>query len=160
MTTEISKTKQRRPRSTYSESLALRVCKVIATSSVGIKRMVADDMSLPSESTIYLWILNNPRFADAYKEAREKQADIRRQACQAIAETCLDEVRALVEARRPDAAALAKALVAATNLVIQVQFRLAAWMAPKPSGSSDGEGKWRGRGVPFVCPADLNELIG
>ena len=148
MTTETATTKERRRKSVYTDSLGRRVCQAIATSTIGIKRMVEADKTLPSESTIYLWVQQNPQFADDYKAARKAQADARREAAQELAEACLKEVQALTADKTPGAAACAKAVTAAYQQLIDVQFRIAAWLAPKNKGTSDDDdddgGPWRG----------------
>ena len=131
MTSVKETTTERRPRSTYSEKLAERVCQLIAVSTIGLKRMVAADMTLPSESTIYLWVQLYPDFHDKYHAAREAQAEARWAACQVIAEDYQKDVKVLVAASDPQLAAKTKALNEAAKLVIDVQCRMIAWLSPK-----------------------------
>ena len=154
-------TKERRRKSVYRDKLGERVCRAIATSTVGIKRMVEADKTLPSESTIYLWVQQNPRFADEYKAARRAQADARMEACQEIAERCVMEVQALTAQNTAASGANAKALVAAYQQLIEVQRRIAAWLAPKSKATSDDDddgGPWIGDRE-MEMPENLDDLI-
>ena len=155
--------KERRRKSVYTDRLGERVCQAIATSTIGIKKMVEADKTLPSESTIYLWVQQHPGFADAYKAARKAQADARREAAQELAERCLREVQALAADKTTGAAACAKAVATAYQQLIDVQFRIAAWLAPKNKGSSDDDdddgGPWRGY-RDAEMPENLDDLIG
>ena len=74
-----------------------------------------------------------------YHAAREAQAGARWAACQEIAEKCDQRVQALVDASDPQLAAKTKALKEAANLVLDVQYRMIAWLAPKKAS----EGKRR-----------------
>ncbi len=154
-------TKERRRKSVYTDKLGERVCQAIARSTVGIKKMVAADKTLPSESTIYLWIQQHPGFADDYKLARIAQADARMEAAQELAERCLEQVKVLVAKETAVAVAAAKALVSAYRLLIDVQRGLAAWLKPKKHGSSDDDdgGPWRGY-RDAEMPENLDDLIG
>ena len=151
---------ERRRKSVYTDKLAERVCQAIAVSTVGIKRMVAADMTLPSESTIYLWVQEYPEFADNYHAAREAQAEARWEMCQETAEKCQRDVQALVDADSPQLAAKTKALNDAAKLVIEVQYRLIAWLAPKKAEAAAGRGvkKPVHKGAPFTYK-DLDDLI-
>ena len=149
--------KERRRKSVYTDALGERVCLAIATSTIGIKKMVEADRTLPSESTIYLWVQQNPRFAANYRAARSAQADARIEAAQEIAETCIREVKAVIAADRPGAAAKAQALVAAYRLAADVQHRIAAWLKPKKAAgkASDDDG-WDGYGNSYSEPIDID----
>lgn len=159
MTTSTETTKERRRKSVYTDELGERVCRAIATSTVGIKRMVADDKTLPSESTIYLWVQLNLRFADNYKAARIKQADARMEAAQEAFIACKAEAKVLMAEKTKEARDEARILISLMNAEMQMQYRLAAWLAAKKSKDDDGYGEWRGIGKPFIDPANLDNII-
>ena len=148
MTTSPETTKERRRKSVYTDKLGERVCRAIATSTIGIARMVAADKTLPSESTIYLWIQLNPRFADAYAAARKEQANARMEAAQEVLETTKVEVRALIAEKTKDAREEAKILITMMKAEMAMQYRLAAWLAPRTSAGTvkdDDEDLWNGK---------------
>ena len=138
--------KERRRRSVYSEATAKRVCDAIATSTMGLKRLVEADRTLPSESTIYLWVQEHPEFRDAYNAARVRQADTRMEACRDIALACEAEVKALLAAEGRKAEPAARVLISLANMQINVNYRLAAWFAPKTvkKSNDDDGGPWIG----------------
>jgi len=153
-------TTERRRKSVYTDKLGDRVCQAIATSIVGIKRMVADDKTLPSESTIYLWVQLNTRFAEAYRAARRQQAEVRRDACGDVMAECKIEVKALVAKGNAVASMNAKILISLAKFEVDVHQRLAAWLAPiEKESSKDDSGGWRGGDRPFIDPANLANVI-
>ena len=144
MTAEV--TKERRRKGVYTDKLGERVCRAIATSTVGIARMVAADKTLPSESTIYLWIQLNSRFADAYAAARKEQANARMEAAQEVLESTKVEVRVLLAEKTKAARDEAKILITMMNAEMNMQYRLAAWLSPRTSaGKAKDDDEWDGK---------------
>ena len=148
MTTETGAPKERRRKSVYSDKLGERVCRAIARSTVGIKKMVEADKTLPSESTIYLWVQMYPEFGDNYKAARKEQANARMEAAQEALETCKSEVRVLMAEKTREAREEARILITMMKAEMDMQYRLAAWLAPKGKARTDDDdddgGPWRG----------------
>lgn len=59
--------------STYTEEIALRICERLADGE-SLKAMCEDE-DMPSKSTVFKWLSENPTFSDMYARAREAQAD-------------------------------------------------------------------------------------
>ncbi len=59
--------------SIYSEELADKVCKAIATSQAGLRKTLASDPELPALVTVQLWMANIPNFAVQYSQAKNTQ---------------------------------------------------------------------------------------
>lgn len=59
--------------STYTEEIALRICERLADGE-SLKAMCEDE-DMPSKSTVFKWLSENPAFSDMYARARESQAD-------------------------------------------------------------------------------------
>ena len=62
--------------SLYTPELAARICKLIATHAMGLRRICDKYDDLPNHSTIYEWIFDHPGFADMYMKARKSQAHL------------------------------------------------------------------------------------
>lgn len=62
----------------YSQSICNEICEQIATSSVGLRRLVKSNPKLPAVSTIMKWLFTdkNKEFIEHYARAREAQAEI------------------------------------------------------------------------------------
>lgn len=58
----------------YTPELASRICDLIATHPISIKRIVAKYNDLPDDSNIYRWLSKYPEFRSQYLEAKENQA--------------------------------------------------------------------------------------
>lgn len=71
----VAKNKGGRP-TDYNLEIAKRICDLIATNTVGVKRLCAMHEDLPSHETIYQWILRHKEFADLYTLAKERQQDL------------------------------------------------------------------------------------
>lgn len=79
------KLKTGRP-SSYNPEIGSKICRLIATNSMGIKKLCALHDDLPDQETIYGWVIQHPEFAKQYKEARELQQDV-----------CVEEMRVIAE---------------------------------------------------------------
>lgn len=71
----VAKNKGGRP-TDYNPEIAKRICDLIATNTVGVKRLCAMHSDLPNHDTIYQWILKHKEFADQYALAKQLQQDI------------------------------------------------------------------------------------
>ena len=69
--------------SDYTDELAHEICKAIATSSHGLKRICKDNPHFPTRTTILQWRLDKPEFSDMYMQAKVKQVE-------ALADECMD----------------------------------------------------------------------
>ena len=58
----------------YSEEIAKEVCDRIACGESLVK--IAKSEHMPERSTLLLWMLRQPKFADMYTEAKAKQMDV------------------------------------------------------------------------------------
>lgn len=67
----------------YNKEISERICKIIATSAVGLNKICYTIEDFPVPSTIRLWRLNNAEFSAQYARAKLIQADL-------LAEDCLD----------------------------------------------------------------------
>ncbi len=65
------------PRKTYSDKLADDICSLIATSELGLRRIIDQHPELPAVSTIMAWLADgeHPYFVEQYARAKELQAD-------------------------------------------------------------------------------------
>jgi len=66
------KRKRGRP-TTYSKALAARICGQLADGKS--LRKVCEPASMPSKSTVFLWLANRDDFSDQYARAKEESAD-------------------------------------------------------------------------------------
>lgn len=70
-------------KSTFTQELGDRICALIATNTVGLKRLVQIYDDLPDECTIREWRFMFPKFGTQYAQAKLFQAEL-------LAEECLD----------------------------------------------------------------------
>lgn len=63
--------------SKYTKKLATKICKLISTTSQGLKS-ICDDKKMPDVSTVHRWLAKDEHkeFQDMYTRAREAQADL------------------------------------------------------------------------------------
>lgn len=59
----------------YSQELADRICKRIATTKLGL-RAICKEEGMPCRDTIYEWLANNKEFSDQYARVKLLQADL------------------------------------------------------------------------------------
>jgi methionine synthase II (cobalamin-independent) len=93
--------------STYTEETADEICQRIAAGESVLA--ISSDSGMPSHTTIYKWLFNNPEFADKYARAREAQADVYAQQIVDIADAATDAgiARLQMDARKWAASKLA-----------------------------------------------------
>jgi len=72
---EIAPKKNGRP-PIYNLELGKKVCRLIATSTMGLHKLCRLNPDLPSHTVIYEWRLDHPEFADQYAHAKQIQADL------------------------------------------------------------------------------------
>lgn len=60
----------------YTDELASRICREIATSTDGLAKICADNEDFPKPKTIYEWRIDNRDFSDKYDAAKRLQADL------------------------------------------------------------------------------------
>ena len=58
---------------TYTEETALRICERIANGES--LKAICEDESMPSQSTVFKWLSEQPSFSERYAHARDAQAD-------------------------------------------------------------------------------------
>lgn len=73
----MAKKEQGRP-SKYSDEVVNKICHLISTSTISLKRLLEEDKSLPKHATVYNWLNDGKHkdFLDKYTRAREAQADL------------------------------------------------------------------------------------
>lgn len=60
----------------YSDELAARICREVATSTDGLEKICADNADFPNPKTIYGWRLDIEDFSKKYDAAKRLQADL------------------------------------------------------------------------------------
>lgn len=58
----------------YTPELAERICQLIATNAMSMKRICSTYKDLPDDTTIYDWLVKYPDFSRQYFDAKEAQA--------------------------------------------------------------------------------------
>lgn len=58
---------------TYTPEIAAEICKRLSEGQ-SLSKMTTDP-KMPSQSTVYLWLLRHPEFSESYAQARDEQAD-------------------------------------------------------------------------------------
>ncbi|CAM2737054.1 Uncharacterised protein [Legionella steigerwaltii] len=72
---DIKKNKVGRP-TNYTAALAKEICDVIASNSIGIKKLCAENPHWPNKDTIFAWLKNNSEFSDQYAQAKQCQVEL------------------------------------------------------------------------------------
>lgn len=85
-----SKNPMGRP-SDYNEKISDKICRIIATTSLGLPRICELYQDLPAPSTVREWRLNHAEFSSKYARAKLAQADILAEECLEIADNSLAE---------------------------------------------------------------------
>ena len=78
------KAKMGRP-TKYTEELAKKICRAIATCTDGLEDICRDNPDFPVKSTIYEWRYDHPQFSEWYAIARAQQVDLLAEEMDAIA---------------------------------------------------------------------------
>lgn len=65
-----------RPKFPFTEKMADRICRAVATCPHGLKRICRENPDFPTDSMIYEWKLDHPEFAIKYAQAKRNQAEI------------------------------------------------------------------------------------
>lgn len=105
--------------SKYSPTMAKRICETIATSSLGLARLIEQNKGWPSRTTIKRWLAEHEEFRAQYAHAREDQAGF-------LVEETLEIADGV--ANTPAAAARAR-------LRVETRLKVAALVAPKKYGN-------------------------
>lgn len=69
--------------SLYTEDLAKRICHVVATHSLGLKKLCTMFEWMPDHTTIYAWRWERDKFSNMFTKAKLQQAEL-------MAEDCID----------------------------------------------------------------------
>lgn len=59
----------------FSQEMADEICRTIATSSKGLRRLLSENPHWPCRSEIYEWVFENKAFADQYTHAKARQVE-------------------------------------------------------------------------------------
>lgn len=70
----------------YTEELAQRICKVVATHSCGLKKLCEMFDWMPDHTTIHEWRWSNESFSNQYTKAKLAQAELMAEDCINIAD--------------------------------------------------------------------------
>lgn len=62
--------------STYNQEIAALICKKVATSTCGLKKLCADNPELPDSTTINEWRFMHEEFGRQYAQAKKAQMDL------------------------------------------------------------------------------------
>jgi hypothetical protein len=60
----------------YSKELAERLCRIIATTSKGIKTICAENEDFPTPGTFFVWLADVQEFSDLYAKAKDEQCQV------------------------------------------------------------------------------------
>lgn len=60
----------------YNPEIAALICKKVATSTDGLKKICANNPELPCFQTIFEWRYLHPEFAEQYAQAKKVQMDL------------------------------------------------------------------------------------
>lgn len=60
----------------YNPEIATKICELIASNTIGVKRLCTMHEWMPSHETVYQWIIRHKEFADLYATAKERQQDL------------------------------------------------------------------------------------
>lgn len=63
-------------KSTYNEKIGKEICDAIASSTLGIEDLRAQNPHFPAQSTIYKWLNDHSSFSELYANAKRAQAAI------------------------------------------------------------------------------------
>jgi hypothetical protein len=75
----------------YTEEMGDEICQVIATHPWGLERICNKFTHFPQKSTIWLWKLKYPTFADKYYKAKLIQAELHVEECFDISDDVSDD---------------------------------------------------------------------
>jgi len=76
----------------YSEELAQKICRVVATHALGLNRLCALFPWMPHKDTINEWRWSNSSFSDLYTKAKIAQAELMAEDCVDIADDTSQDV--------------------------------------------------------------------
>lgn len=62
--------------SKYTSELAKKICKKVATTTSGLRRMCQDNSDFPCVDTLLEWRFDFPEFSALYDQAKKHQADL------------------------------------------------------------------------------------
>lgn len=116
----------------YSDDIGNRIChRLMDGESL---RTICADPEMPARSTVHLWLIENPHFADQYARAREAQADTYADEILDIAD---DGSNDFVERERPDGTtyeAVDQENIQRSKLRVDARKWVAAKLKPKKYG--------------------------
>jgi hypothetical protein len=61
---------------TYTCELATEICNTIASTSIGTKKLCAENSHWPAQDTLFTWLKTHPEFSEQYKRAKICQVDL------------------------------------------------------------------------------------
>jgi len=114
----------------YDETIGMIICERLAEGES--LRAICKDEGLPSRTTVFKWLIDNPQFASQYARAREAQADALFEDILEIADDSRQDVKIVGEDERE---------VCNTEFVQRARLRVDArkWMAGKLAPKKYGD---------------------
>lgn len=76
---------------TYTPEMAKKICRGIATSSKGIRRLCKENPDWPSHQAIFEWRLDIPEFGELYAQAKRDQIEFLIDECIDISDDSNDD---------------------------------------------------------------------
>lgn len=113
--------------SIYTPELVAKICRLIATSTVGTNKLCKMHDDLPEESTIYQWRYDHPDFSLKYADAKMKQAELMAEKIRELYEVPTFEDKEGIERVDPGRVALQR-------LKVDTEKWYASKLAPKVYG--------------------------
>lgn len=77
----------------YTQELANKICEMVATTTIGPRRMCDENPEFPTSQTLRMWRLYNAEFSSQYARAKLTQADLLAEDCVDIADDARGDVR-------------------------------------------------------------------
>ncbi len=121
--------------SIYTPELAALICKKVATSTLGLRKLCAENPELPCFQTIYEWRYMYKEFGELYAQAKRVQADL---LAEEILEIC-DESSGDVKYDKDGNESLNGEYVARSRLRVDTRKWMASKLLPKMYGDKQEE---------------------
>lgn len=73
----------------FDQAIADKICDRLATEAISLQAILREE-GMPSSAQVYVWLKENPSFAENYARARESQADVDADSVALIRQKMLD----------------------------------------------------------------------
>lgn len=119
-----------RPAIPYSDELAAKICRAIASSTDSLKKICARNPGFPQRTTIWEWRIDYPIFANMYNDAKRAQADLM---AEEIAEIADDDTHDTMISDKGNAVQNSE-YIARSRLRVETRKWIACKLLPKVYG--------------------------